>query len=142
MVPLSTAHLFVRWLHVLAMAVAVGGAVLAWGVSRVGDAATTLTVGTAYETVFWAAVGTLVMTGVGNLGSLAPALPRGTWGVAFLGKVGLLLAVLVGSAVRTATVWAAGRHDEPVGAPIGRGYALTAGALIVALGLAQVMAHG
>jgi hypothetical protein len=72
--PLSAAtHLFVRWIHVLAMAVALGGAVLAWGVSRVADTETTLAVATTYEFAFWAALGALVMTGVGNLGALAPA---------------------------------------------------------------------
>jgi hypothetical protein len=143
--PLTATHLFVRWLHLLAMAVALGGSVLAWGVSRDGpsaDAATTLAVARAYEVAFWGALGVLVMTGVGNLGALAPAIPRGRWGVAFLAKLGLLLAVLVGSAVRTATVRAAGDAATPATTTLERGYALTTLALVTVVALAAVMAHG
>jgi len=143
MVPLSTAaHLFVRWLHVLAMAVALGGGVTAWAVSHTADAETTLAVATTYEVAFWGALGTLVMTGVGNLGALAPAIPRGRWGVAFVAKLGLLLVVLGGSAVRTATVRAARDAARPATTTLERGYALTTLALVVLVALAAVMAHG
>jgi len=143
MVPLSTAtHLFVRWLHVLAMAVALGGAALAWGVSRVADSETTLTVATTYEFAFWGALGALVMTGIGNLGALAPAIPRDRWGTALLAKLGLLCLVLVGSAVRSATVRAARDASVPATTALERGYALTAVALATLVALAAVMAHG
>ena len=142
MVPLSTTHLVVRWLHLLGMAVALGGATLAWWVSRTADATTTLAVARPYEAAFWAALSVLAMTGVGNLGALAPAIPRGGWGVALVAKLALVLVVLVGSAVRTATVWAAGRRGDPPTAPLERGYALTAVALVAAVGLAAVLAHG
>ncbi|AZH23955.1 hypothetical protein [Haloplanus aerogenes] len=142
-VPLATAtHLFVRWLHVLAMAVALGGGVLAWGVSYAADAETTLTVATTYEVAFWGALGVLVMTGVGNLGALAPAIPRGRWGAAFVVKLGLLLVVLIGSAVRTTTVRAASDAATPATTTLERGYALTTLALITLVALAAVMAHG
>jgi len=141
--PLTATHLFVRWLHVLAMAVALGGGALAWGVSRVAaDAETTLAVATTYEVAFWGALGVLVMTGVGNLGALAPAIPRGRWGVAFLAKLGLLLVVLVGSAVRTAAVRAARDATTPATTTLERGYALTTLALVTLVALAAVMAHG
>jgi uncharacterized membrane protein len=142
MAPLSTTHLLVRWLHLLAMAVALGGATLAWWVSRTADATTTLAVARPYEAAFWAALSVLAMTGVGNLGALSPAIPRAGWGAALVVKLTLVLAVLLGSAVRTATVWAAGRRADPPTAPLERGYALTAVALIVAAGLAEVLAHG
>jgi hypothetical protein len=144
MVPLSPAatRLFVRWLHLLAMAVALGGSVLAWGVSYAADAETTLPVAATYEVAFWGALGVLVMTGVGNLGALAPAIPRGRWGIAFLAKLGLLLAVLVGSAVRTATVRAASDAATPATTTLERGYALTTFALVAIVALAAVMAHG
>jgi len=145
MVPLTATHLFVRWLHLLAMGVALGGSVLAWGVSRVADAAdpeTRLAVARAYEVTFWGALGVLVMTGVGNLGALAPAIPRGQWGVAFFVKLGFLLVVLVGSAVRTATVRAASDATTPATTTLQRGYALTTLALVAVVALAAVMAHG
>ena len=142
MVPLSTAtHLFVRWIHVLAMAVALGGAALAWGVSHVADSETTLAVATTYEFAFWAALGALVMTGIGNLGAIAPAIPRGRWGTALLAKLGLLFLVLVGSAVRSATVRSA-RDASVTTTTLERGYALTAVVLATLVALAAVMAHG
>mgnify|MGYP000070736969 CR=1 FL=1 len=143
MVPLATpTHLFVRWLHVLAMAVALGGAALAWGVSRVAGTETTLAVATTYERAFWGAIGVLVMTGVGNLGALAPALPRGRWGVVLLAKLALVVALLVGSAVRSATVRAARDAADPATVTVERGYALTTAALVAVVALAAVMAHG
>jgi uncharacterized membrane protein len=145
----TTTHLFVRWLHVVAMAVALGGGALAWGVSRTAgasvdaaDADAALTVATAYEVAFWGALGVLVMTGVGNLGALAPAIPRGQWGAAFVAKLGLLLVVLVASAVRTAAVLTARNAAAPATTTLERGYALTTVTLGGLVALAAVMAHG
>lgn len=81
------------------------------------------------------------MTGIGNLGALAPAIPRGRWGTALLAKLGLLLLVLVGSAVRSATVRVASDAPAPV-TTLERGYALTAVALAALVALAAVMGHG
>jgi hypothetical protein len=144
MVPLSTTHLAVRWLHVLAMAVALGGAALAWAVLHAADdgAASALRVAATCETVFWGALGVVVATGVGNLGALAPAVPRGRWGATLLGKLGLVLVVLVGSAVRTAAVRRVARSPDPTTTTLERGYALTTLALVVVLALAEVLAHG
>jgi hypothetical protein len=141
--PLSTAtHLFVRWIHVLAMAVALGGAALAWGVSHAADAETTLAVATTYERAFWVALGVLAMTGIGNLGAFAPTLPRGRWGAALLVKLGLVLLFLVGSALRSATVRAARDAPVPATTALERGYALTTVTLVTVVALAAVMAHG
>ena len=143
MVPLQAAtHLFVRWVHVLAMAVALGGAALTWGVSRAADAETTVAVATTYERAFWGALGVLVMTGVGNLGALAPAIPRGRWGMALLAKLTLVCLVLVGSALRSATVRAARDAAAPPPTTLERGYALTTLALVAVVALGAVMAHG
>jgi len=145
MVPLplsTTIHLFVRWIHVLAMAVALGGGALAWGVSHVADAETTLAVARTYEVAFWGALGVLAMTGIGNLGALAPAIPRGRWGVALLAKLGLVLVLLAGSALRSATVRAASDASTPATTVLERGYALTTVALVAVVALAAVMAHG
>jgi hypothetical protein len=142
MVPLTLSHLVVRWLHLLAMAVALGGTALAWGVSRVGPQSAALAVAGVYESAFWGAVGVLVMTGVGNLGALAPAIPRGTWGAVLLAKLALVLVVLLGSAVRTASVWATRGTPDAGTAPLERGYALTTVALVAVVALAEVLAHG
>jgi len=131
----------VRWLHLLAMAVAVGGGALAWATSRTADAATTRAVAHAYEPAFWLALSVLVATGVGNLGALAPAIPRGAWSTALLGKLALVLVVLVGSAVRTAMVWAAEPRADAT-APLARSYAFTTAALVAVVGLGTVLAHG
>jgi len=139
MVPLALA---VRWFHVLAMAVALGGGALAWAVSHTADAETTLTVATTYELAFWGAFGVLVMTGVGNLGALAPAIPRGAWGAAFLAKLGFVGALALGSAVRSAAVHAARDAATPATATLERGYAATTLALTLVVALAAVMAHG
>ena len=142
MVPLQAAtHLFVRWIPVLAMAVALGGAALTWGVSRAADAETTIAVATTYERAFWGALGVLVMTGVGNLGALAPAIPRGRWGMALLAKFAFVCLVLVGSALRSATVRAARDAAAPP-TTLERGYALTTLALVAIVALGAVMAHG
>jgi uncharacterized protein YcgI (DUF1989 family) len=82
------------------------------------------------------------MTGVGNLGALAPAIPRGAWGVALLAKLALVLVVLVGSAVRSVTVWAAGDPVADAEASLRRAYGLTTVALLAAVALAAVLAHG
>ncbi|NEU56810.1 hypothetical protein [Halorussus sp. MSC15.2] len=100
--------LAVRLLHVLGMALALGGATLTWWLFR-RDAASespTLDVAAAYERGFWAATGVIVMTGVGNLGSLAPFVPTaGTrWGAAFTAKLLVVLLVLALSVVRTLVV--------------------------------------
>lgn len=60
-------HLFLRWSHVAAMATALGGALLVTAVVWRRDRHGSLAVAVAYERLFWAAAGVLVMTGVGNL---------------------------------------------------------------------------
>ncbi|WP_202932635.1 hypothetical protein, partial [Halorussus salinus] len=128
--------LAVRALHVLAMALVLGGATLTWWLFRRIDPAvaadsgrdtdsgsdadsdsapdstappateTAVSVAAAYERGFWAALGVLVMTGVGNLGTLAPYVPAaGTrWGTVFAAKLALVVAVLALSVVRTLLV--------------------------------------
>lgn len=141
--------LAVRWLHVLGMAVALGGATAAWRAFRddaVADAAA-IGVAAAYERGFWAAVGVLVMSGVGNLGSLAPFVPdAGTrWGTTFAVKIALVVAVLVLSVVRTLAVHRCRRAARLSASPLRRlriGYAATALTLAAVVALAEVLAHG
>jgi uncharacterized membrane protein len=145
--PLAVTTLGVRWLHVLAATVAVGGGVLTWLRLRVGpsdgDGDDVVRLARAYEWLFWAAVGTLVMTGVGNLGAFAPTLPGGTWRTTLDAKLALVVVVLVGSAVRTRLLVRADRATGEV--PIRllrRAYGATALGLVALLTLAEVLAHG
>lgn len=156
-------HLLTRWLHVLGVALLVGGAVMAWLVivqmaddGRFGNR-TALAVAESYEWMFWGSLGVIVMTGVGNLGVLAPHVPGPgtTWGTAFSVKLLVVVGLLAFSATRTAFVrLLAGRTPATRSAlgsaaarwtvqkSLGRAYALTAAILVLALTLAEVLAHG
>lgn len=138
--------LAIRGVHVLAMAVVFGGAVVAWGVFRT-TAETPLRTAATYEWLFWLGAGTAVLTGVGNLGSIAPAIPRpGTpWGLAFALKLITVIGLLVGSSIRTLAVVRWSGTDQVPREVTGRfrlAYALTAGYLLVVVVLAEVLAHG
>ena len=150
---LASTSLAVRWLHVLAATVAVGGSVLTWALLRVDrvdddsdpaiDGASALSVARGYEWLFWAAVGTLVMTGVGNLGAFAPTLPGGRWRTTLDAKLALLVVVLVGSAVRVRLLSRVRREPSAAAtAVLRRAYGATAVGLVVLLTLAEVLAHG
>ena len=151
--PPHPTHLLVRWIHVLGMATLFGGAVLCWGLLRrvdVGDVGTdpVLQLTATYEWLFWVGAGLLVLTGVGNLGALAPSIPGpGTnWGASFATKLVGVVVLLVGSLVRTLGVAALGSRESPPGTGIverlRRGYAATAVLLLAVVVLAEVMAHG
>jgi len=155
--PLAASRLAIRSLHVLAMAVAVGGATLAWILLRrfadpsapsatptdAPSVAVAHRVAAAYEWLFWAALGVLVLTGVGNLGSLAPTLPGGRWGLVLDVKLPLVLALLVGSAVRTLLlVRARAGVDPPSPLTLRHAYAATALVLLLVVALGEVLAHG
>lgn len=135
----------VRSLHVLAAAVALGGALLVAvvvrGVDSPTDRRTARRVAAGYERLFWGAVGVLVATGVGNLGALAPAIPGGSWGATFAAKLLLVLLFLVGSLVRTLAVSYSRGRDASTDA-LAPAYALTTLALAAAVVLAGVLAHG
>ena len=147
--------LAVRWLHLLGMAVALGGAALTWGLFRqlaggngsVVEREAALGVASAYEWLFWGAAGLLVMTGVGNLGSLAPYVPQTDtrWGAIFAGKLLVLGALLLGSLVRTIALRRC-RRAAKVPASAGRtlriGYATTTLTLVGIVALGEVLAHG
>lgn len=145
-------HLLVRLVHVLAVAVLLGGAVLAWATlaradDRRGSAREALSVAASYEWLFWGAVGVVVATGVGNLGAFAPGVPGpGTnWGGTFAVKLLVVVGLLAFSAGRTVLVrLVASRADAARTAtgPLGSAYAITAVVLAVALALAEVLAHG
>jgi len=147
LLPPGPTHLAVRWLHVLAMATLVGGALLCWGLLR-RRAADPLPVLRTYEWLFWGAAGLAVLTGVGNLGAIAPAIPRPatSWGLAFSVKLVGVIGLLVGSTVRTMGVLDlppdSNALPQTVLDRLRIGYAATALWLLGILVLAEVIAHG
>lgn len=145
-------HLAVRLLHVLAMALALGGAVTLWRLfsrpSPAVDGSTELATAASYEWLFWGALGVLVATGVGNLGAMAPGVlgPDTGWGRTLAVKLIAVLGFLLLSAIRTALV---DRLEHRSLAPavttrrlLARSYAATALYLGVVVALAEVLAHG
>jgi len=131
----------VRWLHVAAMAMALGGALLvAWLAFR-ESADRVVIVALRYEQVFWLAAGTLVMTGVGNLGAFGSGLPLpGTgWGSTFMTKLILVAVIVAGSLPRTLVVALAG---TPRIRTLRTAYSGTAVGLVTIAGLAIMLAHG
>ena len=140
-IPLSLTSLAVRWLHVLAATIVVGGSVLTWLLLRIEVPSDAVIVARGYEWLFWAAVGALVMTGVGNLGTFAPTLPGGHWRTTLDLKLGLFLVVLCGSALRVSLLSRLDRDGEQTRL-LQRAYGATAVGLVGLLTLAEVLAHG
>ncbi|MCT9094422.1 hypothetical protein [Haloarchaeobius sp. HME9146] len=146
--------LLVRLLHLLAVTVLVGGAVVVWLAFRrdsrdTDDADRTaehlLPTAASYEWLFWGALGVVVMTGVGNLGALAPAVPttETRWGAVLALKLAVLLGFVLFSMARSLAVVRVRRLGLPGSeATLTRAYGLTAGVLVLLLSLAEVLAHG
>ena len=148
--------LVIRWLHVGAMAAALGGALLllllaadAQREQEAGHDGFLLRTAEAYEWLFWAAVGLLVATGVGNLGVLGNDLPESTtvWGRKLLVKLLGLLALLGLSLLRTGVVARLTTNrtlllSDRGYAALGALYAGTVLVLITVLVLAVSLAHG
>lgn len=143
--------LLIRYVHVLGMAILVGGAALAWvafGSEFISDldGSDLVHLAAAYEWLFWAGIGLLVVTGVGNFGSLAPAIPAPTtaWGTTFGVKLLAIVGLVVGSLPRTLAVvrWLS-VEDTPLALDRFRlGYAATALYLLGVVALGEVLAHG
>ncbi len=144
--------LAVRWLHVAAMAVALGGAVLvallATGRDAEGRERVLVGVAARYEWAFWVAIGILAMTGVGNLGAFGATLPATStgWGATFVTKLASVIALATLSVPRTLVVARLAAAEGPLMA--GRAvatiralYGTTALALGAVLALALWLAH-
>lgn len=100
-------HLLVRGVHVIATTLLVGGGVLAWAAwldarSGAEGSRAALRMAVRYEWLAWGALGALVATGVGNLGVFGEGLPapETRWGRALTVKLGLVLTLLLLSAIR------------------------------------------
>lgn len=136
----------VRTLHVLGMAVLLGGAGALWYAARRGNG-TALSFASPYEWAFWGALGVMVVTGVGNLGALGAPGPESRWGTILIVKLTIVVAFVLGSLVRTVAV---ARMDVANGGQQAgsattfcrRAYGATAGALLALVVLAEVLAHG
>jgi uncharacterized membrane protein len=146
--------LLIRWLHVAAMALALGGALLLWftalrpaGLDPAAHARTLLLFAERYERLFWLALGLLVMTGVGNLGAFGAALPApgSAWGQRLGLKLLAVLLLSVLSLVRTLVVIRLGAASPLPTLRAARLvpalYAGTALALVTIVLLAVALAH-
>lgn len=143
-------HLLIRTLHVLGMALLLGGATVAWLVLR-EDTTDPLAVAVRYEWLFWVTLGVVVLTGVGNLGAVGAPGPATRWGQTFLAKLLLVGGFLLGSLVRTLALVRmdrAGVVGENVGGGSAvrgwtrRAYAATGWTLVAIVVLGEVLAHG
>lgn len=79
-------HLAVRAVHVLGMAILLGGAAFTWDVLRTNPDASLRQV-VDYEWVFWGTAGVMLVTGVGNLAAVGAPGPTARWGTVFLPKL-------------------------------------------------------
>lgn len=136
-------HLTVRLVHVLGMAVLLGGSAFTWYALHT-DARRPLSVATHYEWLFWATMGLLVATGVGNLGTLGPPGPSTRWGTVMTVKLVVVVGFAFGSVARSLAVRRLRDRSADVGETrtLGRLYAATAWTLVLVVALAEVLAHG
>ncbi|ELZ98958.1 hypothetical protein C440_01340 [Haloferax mucosum ATCC BAA-1512] len=138
--------LLVRFVHVSGMALIFGGAVFAWAAFRTSESSRpqNRSLATTYEWVFWGTMGLLLVTGVGNLGTLGPPGPTTRWGTILTTKLAAVIGFVFGSFVRTLVVLRL-RDRAPTAAGralLSRSYGATAGAILVLVALAEVLAHG
>lgn len=141
-----------RFAHVLAATVILGGAVLCWllamrgpGAERPGQIEAFGFAAERYEWAFWIAIGVIVATGVGNLGAYGEALPSPAtdWGRAFALKLMLVTVLLLGSAVRTLAVARVVAGDARTTLQTLRNvYAATALTTAGVVAFAEYVAHG
>ena len=154
--PVPDAHAFtlvVRWLHVASMAVALGGAVLLVALPAGREPSeerhrALVAVAARYEWAFWAAIGLLAMTGVGNLAAFGIDLPMATtrWGGVFAVKLVAVIALATFSVPRTLAIAQLRAKPEAVGARVVTMlralYSVTSAGLAAVLALAVWLAHG
>lgn len=129
------------------MAIVLGGALLLWSLS-VQEEQPMLRAAEQYERLFWAAIGLLVVTGIGNLGVFGAGLPASVtvWGTKLTLKLFAVLLFMLFSLIRTLLVAqfadVQSKIDDDSSSLIRRLYAGTTLFLIVILLLAVSLAHG
>ncbi|WP_336022192.1 CopD family protein [Halobellus salinisoli] len=141
----SALHTLVRVVHVLGMAVVLGGAAAVWQTLRANDRTPVATL-RRFESVFWVAIGLIVATGVGNLGALGPPGPSTRWGSVLTAKLFVVLGFVVLSIVRSLAVLRVRTRGQSVtdlaSDRLRLLYANTVWVLVVVVVLAEVLAHG
>lgn len=133
--PVQAAALAVRWIHFIALAAILGGALAVALPDR-----PSLTLARRYEFLFWVAIGLVVVSGIGNVGRLAPNVPafESRWGRLFALKLIAVVGLIAVSTVRSGIVARTG-NDGDVDR---RWYLLTAGWVAALAAIAVVMARG
>lgn len=130
----------VRTLHVLGMVVLLGGAASLWHAARTGNGEF-VAFAKQYEWAFWGAIGVMVVTGIGNMGTLgAPGLDT-RWGTILGVKLVLVVGLVFGSLVRTLALVQPGGPADPARF-CRRAYGATAAILFVLVVLAEVLTYG
>lgn len=135
--------LAIRWLHVVAMSVAFGGAFLIAWLSYRTSMDRLIETAARYEQAFWAAVGVLVMTGIGNLGAFGENLfePGTAWGATFIAKLWLVAALIAISLPRSLIVALLASQARPQLVDLRPVYTVTTGMFGVVVALAIVLSH-
>lgn len=126
--------LTVRWIHFVGLATILGGAI-----AVALPPTPSIVLARRYEYIFWGAIGLVVVSGIGNVGYLAPSVPEfgSRWGQLFALKLLVVFGLIVMSLVRTGII--VQTLDE---SPDRRWYALTALWTILLVAIAVVMVRG
>lgn len=135
-------YVIARSVHVLGGGFALGGATLLWLAFRAG-AGVPVRLLSWFEAIFWAVLGAMVFTGLGNLvGFGVPVV--GARSTALSAKLACVLVVVIVSVVRTLSVVERRRlgRETTASARLGRLYAATVVLLSVVVLLAGVLARG
>lgn len=140
----SALQLVVRTVHLLGMVALVGGSVLAWYGVRSAERVPGGRL-LRFELWFWALLGLVLATGVGNLGAVGAPGPGTRWGTVLTAKLLVVLAFVVGSFLRSLAVLrlpADATVPDRGGARLERAYGATAATLLLLVAIAEVLAHG
>ncbi|MFB6171570.1 MAG: CopD family protein [Haloarculaceae archaeon] len=148
---MATYPLATRFVHVLGMALLLGGSAGTWGALRwfEGRPARAFGLAVRYEWLFWGVVAVMVVTGVGNVGAFGRGLPGpdSAWGATFTAKLLAVAGLLAGSLVRSLLVERCDDRSAPATrraalARVRVSYGATAWYVVGLLALAEVLAHG
>ena len=136
--------LAIRWLHIVAMATMLGGAVLVSWLATNTTSGALVSVAVRYEQAFWVGIGVVVMTGVGNLGSFGLSLPPPitTWGDRFVLKITLVALLVAFSLPRSLVVARIASGARASTRALRWIYGATAGGIAAIAALAVWLAHG
>jgi hypothetical protein len=144
---------FVRWIHVTSASVLIGGALLViilsltWAYRDESQRHSLLELMQIYEVAFWAGIGLIVMSGVGNIAHFGEGLPQpeSMWGHKFTIKLLLVVIFLILSLVRSLSVGLVrGLPDNSAELRMGVLTGMYGGTLLLVLtilGFAMAMSH-